>query len=94
MFPGFFQHVVEYRGHTYALTRYRYTFQGAQNMAERFGGHLVTVDDHGENLMLLREYQTKHGDHGVWIGFPTRKEEICWEDGSSGGVWLFQLGKT
>ena len=87
----FFKHVVEYRGHTYALTRYRYTFQGAQNMAERFGGHLVTVDDHGENLMLLREYQTKHGDHGVWIGFSDREKEgtFVWNDGTSKGLFVY-----
>jgi len=58
-------------------------------MAERFGGHLVKVDDHGENLMLLREYQTKHGDRGVWIGFSDLDKEgkFVWEDGSSGGVF-------
>ena len=85
----FFNHVVEYRGHTYALTRYRYNFQGAQNMAERFGGHLVTVDDRGENLMLTSQFRDQHNDHSVLIGFSDRENEgkFAWEDGSSGGVF-------
>jgi len=85
----FFNHVVEYRGHTYALTRYRYNFQGAQYMAERFGGHLVTVDDRGENLMLTSQFRDQHNDHAVWIGFSDRENEgkFVWEDGSSGGVF-------
>ncbi len=86
---NFFKHVVEYRGHTYALTRYRYTFQGAQDMAERFGGHLVTVDDRGENIMLTSEFRDQHNDHAVWIGFSDLDKEgkFVWEDGSSGGVF-------
>ena len=87
----FFNHVVEYRGHTYALTRYRYNFQGAQYMAERFGGHLVTVDDRGENLMLTSQFRDQHNDHAVWIGFSDRENEgkFLWEDGSSGGVFSY-----
>jgi hypothetical protein len=60
-------------------------------MAERFGGHLVTVDDRGENLMLTSQFRDQHNDHAVWIGFSDRENEgkFVWEDGSSGGVFSF-----
>ena len=86
---NFFRHVMEYRGHTYVLTRYRYHFQGAQNITERFGGHLVSVDDHGENPMLTSQFRDGHNDQAVWIWYSDREKEgkFTWEDGTSGGVF-------
>ena len=90
--PEFFDQVIEYRGHTYALTRYRYSFDAAESLAQRFGGHLVRIDDRGENRMLFKEYQRVHRDHAVWLGFSDQEEEgtFRWTDGSESALFDFR----
>ncbi len=88
----FFDHVIEYRGHTYALTRYRYTFEAAEALAERFGGSLVRVNDQAENRMLYQEYKGVHRDHSVWLGFSDQEREgaFRWTDGSASAAFDFR----
>jgi RHS repeat-associated protein len=68
--------VWSYAGHFYTLTQSSVSWTAAETVAQALGGHIVRVDDAGEQQWLTETF----GRFGSsWIGFTDQATEGAWE---------------
>lgn len=70
--------ITEYNGHIYALYNEYHSWNGAKNICERFGGHLMTIGSEDEQNVL----QTLHNQFDfqfAWLGATDCISEGLWQ---------------
>jgi subtilase family serine protease len=78
--PLYFENILTYNGHTYAITKNSMTWDEARILAEQHGGYLVTINDSSENQFLSANY----GSGVPWIGLNDIQNEGTWEWANGG----------
>ena len=76
-----------YNGHFYTLTNDWGSWSEAETEAASLGGHLVTINDDGENTWLMNTFRDTYtrsypGDpwqNGAWIGYYSDDDGISWQ---------------
>ncbi len=65
----------------------------AEALAQRLGGHLVTIDDHAENTWVTETFSP--GIRSIWIGLRDVCAARCWEwsSGSANGYRHWASGE-
>lgn len=75
-----------YNGHHYFATVAPGTWQHDEQACAAPGGHLVKIDDAGENAFVL---STFHPTSYVWIGLTESDGSFAWTDGTAPGYTNF-----
>ncbi len=99
-FPAGYATATEYSGHWYALTLDYGTWQESEDEAVLIGGHLVRIDDAGENEWVMKFIQdsycrnhTAPAYNIAWIGLShvggVKDNAASWEwtDGETPSFW-------
>jgi len=74
-----FDFILEYKGHTYYMSKQTATWNEAKEICEKNGGHLVTITSTEENEAIITCLKAKKINKDVWIGYTDSREERNWE---------------
>ncbi|XP_071132432.1 uncharacterized protein [Mytilus edulis] len=86
---------LKFRNQCYYIVQEEATFQQADILCKRYGGHLVKTDGYNNN-QGIGKLISNHNISNVWIGLQRKKSgEFWWSDGqqaeAADGFWTTQL---
>ncbi|VDI56619.1 collectin sub-family member 12 [Mytilus galloprovincialis] len=86
---------LKFRNQCYYIVQEEATFQQADILCKRYGGHLVKTDGYNSN-QGIGKLISNHNISNVWIGLQRKKSgEFWWSDGqlaeAADGFWTTQL---